>query len=74
MYENKVSVRNVKKSLVDRMFYADVTVTDGITGEVKTYEVRTNNQGNGFWIGEKQVTGTSQFQVRSKAAWRAWLR
>lgn len=71
--KNRVSVKNFTMS--DRRAEADITVTCPFTGIViKRAHVHTNNQGCGLWIGDRQVTGTSQFGVTSAASARAAFR
>ena len=66
-----VSVTNVKKS--GSRFDADVKVIDYPENE-RSFHAHTNRNGCGLWTGDAQVYGTSQFSVRTKAAFSAALR
>jgi len=66
----KVSVTNVQKSGLQ--FSADVKVWwENDKENVQSFHAHTNRRGEGLWTGHKQTYGTSQFSVRTKAAFRA---
>lgn len=70
----KISVTNVQDNNGSTGFQAIVTITDTLTGTVREHAVKTNRNGEGFWIDGQQCAGTCQFSVRSREAWRAAVR
>lgn len=68
----KVSVKNLQE--YGKAGFAAIVTVDELNEHGhprQPYEVNTNRSGNGLWINDKQATGTSQFSVRTKAAFRA---
>lgn len=67
----RINITNVQQQN-KRLFSAQVQVEE--YNEIDKYTVRTNNDGEGLWIDEKQVEGTCQFSAITKDSFRAKVR
>ncbi len=69
--ENKISVKQDINSNQENGYI--VTITNGLTGEIRKHTVNTDPHGDGLWIDGKQIEGTCQFMFVNSNSYRRYF-